>query len=177
MADMTETLGRAGLTLGEALAGEADLDRLRAALVRETVIRQVMADSGEDRRTVTDMLDAMRSMADEAVLDLMDGEPTTLHAGLQRYVDELEKRDELQPRDRVVDDLSTLLAYPWPVATGGPGQELEVERPDDETVIVKVGGQLVAGANHDDHGWAGMDLLETTARNVHRAVIEAAQRA
>ena len=73
-----------------------------------------MADAGVDRQTVTDMLDAMASMGQEAVLDLMDGEPTTLAAGLQRYVDELEKRDELQPRDRVVDDLSTLLAYPWP---------------------------------------------------------------
>jgi hypothetical protein len=118
MSDLTETLGRAGLTLGEALAGEVDLDVVRAALVKETVIRQVMADSGEDRRTVTDMLDAMRSMADEAVLDLMEGEPTTLHAGLQRYVEELEGRDELQPRDRVVDDLSTLLAYPWPGEAG-----------------------------------------------------------
>jgi hypothetical protein len=159
------------------IEGAADLAAVRAALVRETVIREVMVQTGEDRRTVADMLDATQSMGQEAVLDLMEGEPTTLHAGLQRYVDELEGRDELQPRDRVVDDLSTLLAYPWPVATGGPGQELEVERPDDETVIVKVGGRLVAGANHDDHGWAGMDLLETTARNVHRAVIEAAQRA
>lgn len=166
-----------GFDLEGWLAQTTELETVRAALVRETVIRQVMADSGEDRQTVTDMLDAMRSMAQEAALDLVEGNATSLHAAVQRYVEELEGRDELQPRDRVVDDLSTLLAYPWPVATGGPGQELEIDRPDDETVIVKVGGQLVAGANHDDHGWAGMDLLETTARNVHRAMIEAAQRA
>jgi hypothetical protein len=173
MADMTETLGRAGLTLGEALAGEEDLDRLQAALVRERVIREVMRESGEERQHVADMLDAMRSMADEAVLDLMEGAPTTLRAGLERYLEELRGRDELEPRDRVVNDLETLLAYPWPIATGGPGQELEIDRPDDETVIVKVGGTLVAGANHDDHGWAGMDLMVTTATNVHKAVTSA----
>jgi hypothetical protein len=106
-----------GFDLETWLAGTTELETVRAALVRETVIRQVMADSGEDRQHVADMLDAMRSMGQEAVLDLMEGEPTTLAAGLQRYVDELEGRDELQPRDRVVDDLSTLLAYPWPGET------------------------------------------------------------
>lgn len=96
------------------LLANLDLDRLQEALSRETVIRAVMADSGEDRRTVADMVDAMRSMGEEAVLDLMEGQPTTLHAGLQRYVVELAGRDELQPRDRVLDDLGLLLAYPWP---------------------------------------------------------------
>jgi nitrate reductase beta subunit len=104
--------------LAELLEG-ADLAAVRAALIRETVIREVMRDSGEDRQTVTDMLDAMRSMGEEAVLDLMEGEPTTLHAAVQRYVDELRGRDELQPRDRVVDDLETLLAYPWPGESEG----------------------------------------------------------
>jgi hypothetical protein len=97
-----------------AQASSDDLDRLQADFVREIVIRQMMADSGESREVVVEMIDAAASMADEAVLDLMDGEPTTLHAGLQRYVEELAGRDELQPRDRVVSDLETLLAYRWP---------------------------------------------------------------
>lgn len=95
-----------------------DLDVLQAELVRERVIRDTMAKTGEERQHVADMLDAMKSMADEAVLDLMEGEPTTLQAALQRYVDELNGRDELQPRDRVVSDLETLLAYQWPGHTG-----------------------------------------------------------
>lgn len=118
MSDLTETLGRAGLTLAEALAGETDLESVQAALVRERIIRQVAEESGEPRQVVADMVDAMRSMGDEAVLDLMEGEPTTLHAGLQRYVEELAGRDELQPRDRIVDDLGTLLAYRWPGEAG-----------------------------------------------------------
>lgn len=118
MPDLTETLGRAGVNLDEALAGEDDLERVQRALVRERVIRSVMAESGEPREVVAETLDAMKSMADEAVLDLMEGEPTTLQAALQRYVDELNGRDELQPRDRVVSDLETLLAYQWPVHTG-----------------------------------------------------------
>lgn len=104
--------------LGEMLAGAKDLEAVIKAVAREEVIRSAMAETGESRQIVTEMLDAMISMGQEAVLDLMDGEPTTLAAGLQRYVEELEKRDDLQPRDRVVSDLETLLAYPWP---GGEG--------------------------------------------------------
>ena len=170
MPDLTETLGHAGVNLDEALAGESDLDRVQAALVRERVIREVMRESGEERQHVTDMLDAMRSMADEAVLDLMEGAPTTLRAGLQRYVEELEGRDELQPRDRVVSDLGALLAYPWPVASAGPGQELEIRQPDDEHLEVWIGGREVASANHDEHGWSGMAAVQTTAENVHKAL-------
>lgn len=155
--------------IADTLAGVDDLEAVVALLAREQLIRETVAASGEERRHVEDMLDAMISMGEEAVLDLTEGNPTTLRAGLQRYVDELKGRDELEPRDHVVDDLETLLAYPWPIASAGPG--LEVERPDDETSIVKVGGQLVAGANYDDHGWAGMDLLETTARNVYNAAV------
>lgn len=136
MADMTDTLGRAGLTLGEALAEEENLDQLQAALVRERVIREVMRESGEERRHVEDMLDAMISMGQEAVLDLTEGEPTTLRAGLQRYVEELEGRDELQPRDRVLDDLSTLLRFPW------PGLVLDLQRHSGRLEIV-VGGEVV----------------------------------
>lgn len=53
-------------------------------------------------------------MGREAVIDLMDGKPTTLHAGLQRYLVEVAGRDELQPRARIIAELGMLLAYPWP---------------------------------------------------------------
>jgi hypothetical protein len=149
------------------LAEAEDLEAVRAALVKETVVREVMAKSGEPRDIVVDMIEAMKSMADEAVLDLMEGEPTTLRAAVQRYADELETQDEVLPRDRIVEELAMILGYPWSTSV-----ELEIERPDDETLTVKVGGELIAGANHDEHGWAGMDLLETTARNVHKAVMD-----
>lgn len=50
----------------------------------------------------------------EAVIDLMDGKPTTLRAGILRYLVEVAARDELQPRARILNELGMLLAYPWP---------------------------------------------------------------
>lgn len=100
------------------LAGEKDLDKVIRAVARERAIRDTMAETGETHEIVASVLDAAISMDQEAVLDLMDGEPTTLARGLARYVQELEGRDELQPRDRIVDDLGTLLAYPWPGEAG-----------------------------------------------------------
>lgn len=155
--------------LAEILEEAPDLDLVQAALIRERVIRDVMRDSGEERRHVADMLDAMASVSQESVEELTDGEPTTLRDALQRYMEGLEgDSDEEVFLGRVAGELATILNYPFP----GPSVELEVERPDDETLTVKVGGELIAGANHDDHGWAGMDLLETTARNVHKAVVD-----
>lgn len=158
--------------VAELLEGTSDLTAVRDALVKEEVIRKIMRDTGEPRDIVVDMIDAMKSMADEAVLDLMEGEPTSLRAALQRYVDELEKRDELQPRDRVVDDLSVLLNYRFRIASGGPGQELEIRQPDDEHLEVWVGCQEVAHANHDEHGWSGMEAVQATAEAVHRALVK-----
>lgn len=87
---MIETLGRAGLTLAEALGREDDLEAVKRAVIREAVIRSTMVKFDEDRATVTDMIDAMGSMGQEAVLDLTEGEPTTLADALSRYVDALE---------------------------------------------------------------------------------------
>jgi hypothetical protein len=157
MTGIYEAVGTAGISVAKALAAEPDLDLLQAALVRERVIRDVMRDSGEERQHVADMLDAMRSMADEAVLDLMEGEPTTLHAGLQRYVEELRGRDELEPRDRVVDDLETLLAYSW------PGKNLELEDDGPDYTVVKIGGNQVARVEHE--GGTGVEDAVTA---VHR---------
>lgn len=100
--------------LAEALADVTDIGKVVRAVVRETAIREMMAETGESREAVTTVADAAVSMDEEAVLDLMDGQPTTIGRALARYIDELEKRDELQPRDRIVGELDTLIRYPWP---------------------------------------------------------------
>lgn len=46
-------------------------------------------------------------------------------------------------------------------------QELEVRRPDDETLEVLIGGDVVMTANHDEHGWTGMEAVRDTARAVY----------
>lgn len=154
----------------ELIAQASDLDTVMRALVRERVIREGVADTGEDYQTVADMLDASISMDQEGVLDLVEGDATTLAAGLQRYVEELTGRDELQPRDRIVGELDSLLAYPWPIASAGPGQALEIRQPDDEHVEVWIGGREVASASHDEHGWSGMAAVQATAQEVHKAL-------
>ncbi len=106
--------------LRELMAQTDDLDKAQAALVRERVIRDAMRETGESREIVADMLDACVSMDQEAILDLVDGEPTTLHAALQRYVDGLESNAHSGNLDEVAADLNSLLAYPWP---GSPDAE------------------------------------------------------
>ncbi|MEV4197038.1 hypothetical protein [Micromonospora globbae] len=51
----------------------------------------------------------------------------------------------------------------------GADVTVTIERPDDEEIEVHVDGQVVASANHDDHGWSGMDAVERTALAVARA--------
>lgn len=165
----------AGLTydLDSVFRSVDDLDKAQAALVRERVIRDTMTKTGEDRRHVADMLDAMESMGQEAVLDLTEGEPTTLRAAVQRYVDDLEKAVAIVPGNpearamaEVVEGLSAILAYPFP----GPSVELEIKR-RDESLEVWVGGELVAQSDHDEHGQDGMDAMENASRAVHREVM------
>jgi hypothetical protein len=98
------------------LAGTENLDAVVRAVARERAIRATMAETGESREIVAEMADAMISMDHEAVLDLMDGEPTTLKAGLARYVQGLETLPESYDLtvQEVVDNLGTLSAYPWP---------------------------------------------------------------
>lgn len=117
MTDLDETLGRIGLTLGEALAEHGDLSRVVGALAREQVIRQVMTETGESREIVTELLDAAHAMSEEAVLELTEGEPTTLRNALERYVDNLTKlhgEDEDLRMGDVHMDLSALLGHHWP---------------------------------------------------------------
>lgn len=44
-----------------------------------------------------------------------------------------------------------------------------LRRPDDELLEVRIGRRLIAAANHDEHGWSGMDAVERTAVAVARA--------
>jgi hypothetical protein len=103
--------------LGVALACEDDLDAVGAALAREVAIRQVMAETGESREVVEEAVGAIDAMADEAVLDLCEGQPTTLGDALSRYVDGLPARwpdgADLD-QETVTGDLVALLSYPWP---------------------------------------------------------------
>lgn len=102
-------------SLVDALADVDDLEAVKRALIREQVIRETMRNSGEDRKTITDMIEAMDSTDRETVLDLTEGEPTTLRDALDRLVDELNGYEEETGDLRTVaDQLSALLAYPWP---------------------------------------------------------------
>jgi plasmid stability protein len=93
-----------------------NLDQAARALAREHAIRHGMSITGESREVVAEALDALDSMDQEAVTDLMDGEVTTLAAALQRYVEELERRDELIPTGRIITELAAILAYPYAAA-------------------------------------------------------------
>src|SRR5262245_17427178 len=100
--------------MADILASTEDLTRVQLALVREKASRDLMAQTGEGRGPVTEMVDAAASMDEEAVLDLMDGEPTTLADAVHRYVEEMQDWDELLPRDQILSELSAILDFPWP---------------------------------------------------------------
>lgn len=82
----------------------------------------------------------------EAVIDLMDGKPTTLHAGIERYRIEVAGRDELQSRDRILAELGMLLAYPWPGEH--PDLRASIEAYEDElaTAVALAPGDCEARA-------------------------------
>lgn len=118
---------KAGLSIRELMAGEDDLEPVKAALVREVTIRRVMAETGEPREVVVEAIDASDAMADEAILDLTEGEPTTLHDGLRRYIDDLAGRDWASSHEigAVLADLSALLNYRWPGPAATPPSAIE----------------------------------------------------
>ncbi len=220
-------------SLADALASVDDLEKVKTALIRETSIRYAMIETGESREIVTEMIDCIDSMGQEAVLELTEGEPTTLADALSRYVGTLAQsatEDETVRVIEVAGDLSALLVYPWPGVPDAealtreihetyvrlaprfgvemvPWDKLEeyqrqlalaivndliargtlskheqvtsadtalgIENPDDQTLIISVGGVEVATANHDEHGWAGMEAVQETAEAVHRALLAA----
>jgi hypothetical protein len=128
-----------------------DLDRLRDELVREQMIRQVMAETGESREIVAEMADAADSMGQEAVTVLTDGDPTTLHDALSRYVDGQMSLLNDDPNDEeartwaeVVGALSAILAYPYPDSTPEPAVVV-TEDPDVTRLLVSVTWRAPSG--------------------------------
>lgn len=167
--------------LATLLADDQDLDYVVRAVARERTIRQVMIQSGEGRAVVAEMVDAMDSMAQEAVLDLEEGEPTTMRAALQTYVAELNKRDpdgdELTPVARVSDELTMILNYPWSeeeerVQLHNPhyGLALHVVQQEFDRTEVRMGNNqhLVANVHHSGDD---ANAVREVAEAVHRATL------
>jgi len=172
---VTDCLVEHDVSLADALSAEPDLEAVKVAMIREYAIRHAMAETGEDRETVSDMIGAMESMDQEAVLELTSGAPTTLADGLQAYIDRLDIEALAISPEVLASDLHALLMYPWPeeeatIATHGANASvaLRVEQ-DDQELAVSVGGQKVA--TFQDLGDGDARLIEGTAEEVHRAVL------
>lgn len=104
------------------------------------------------------------------------------HWGLRYGVGLTEQQDHDYPwEDRSDGDLPLTRIYAHrvtstvyriePVADkpGATRPTVAIERPDDETIEIRINGDVVASANHDEHGWSGMDAVEATALAVARA--------
>lgn len=159
------------------LAEVPDLDMAMRALVRERAIRDTMAKTGEGRETVVDMINALQAMDQEAVLDLAEGEPTTLIDALARYVRILETWDEVIPRDRVAGDLDAILEYPWSgeeerIQLHHPhyGLDMKVETVEYGRTEIRMGGNrfLIANITHEADS---ADAVRETAQAVYRATL------
>jgi hypothetical protein len=144
----------------------------------EQAIRRAMAETGESREVVVEMMGALDSMDQEAVLVLTEGNPTTLKDALARYVRILGQGEVTL--DQVAGDLGAILEYPWrdeeallALHETHNGTRLYVERPDDETLEVRMGPNrwLVWEGNYDQLGSFGMGAAEDVARAVHRATL------
>lgn len=109
-----------------AVLEEADLEQATKALARETVIRHMVAETGEPREIVAEMVDAHASMDQEAVLDLTEGEPTTLRDALERYVENVRQNGVPAGAEY---DLEALLAYPYPEKVCDHGASVVRETP------------------------------------------------
>jgi len=145
--------------LADRLAKADDLEAVKRALVREELIRHAMTKTGETREIVESMMGAVESMDQEAVLDLMDGEPTTLVAAIARYAEELEGRGDFSPTAQIVTELGALLAYPW------PGLSLEIED-DNHWVAISVGGREVFRADRQDNTLPAVSDAATAVHGV-----------
>lgn len=162
------------------LAEVPDLDMAMRALVREKAIRDTMAKTGEGRETVVDMVEAMESMDREAVLDLAEGEPTTLIDALTRYVRILETWDEVVPRDRVAGDLDAILEYPWSgeeervqLHHPGYGLDLNIIEGENRDLEIRMGGSrfLIHTLNWEELGTSGQQAAEEAVHAVYRATL------
>lgn len=166
--------------VADMLAGIDDLDAASRAVEREREIRLGMARTGEGREVVAEFLDAQAAMDDEAVLDLTDGNPTTLVDALTRYLEELERRDELQPRARVAGELAAILAFPWPederrVQLHNPhyGLTLHIGQEENRDLVIRMGSNRweVARVNWEDAGSGGQLAAQAVAEAVYRATL------
>lgn len=157
-----------------------DLDSVARAVEREREIRIGMARTGEGREVVAEFLDAQAAMEDEGVLDLTDGNPTTLVDALTRYLEELEGRDELQPRARVAGELAAILAFPWPederrVQLHNPhyGLALHITEEENRDLVIRMGNNRheVARVNWEEAGSGGQLAAQVVAQKVYRATL------
>jgi hypothetical protein len=157
-------------SLADLMAQAPDLDAVKHALIREDGIRHVMSETGESREIVAEMVDSIDSMDQEAVLELTDGEPTTLAQGLATYIGELNFRlvnSSISRNDTIIRELSALLLYPWP---GVKSVDLRVEQGDEE-IDIWVGDHLAASSDHGEIGHAGMRVLGEAATAIHEAIV------
>ena len=44
-----------------------------------------------------------------------------------------------------------------------------IQRPDDESVVILVNGEVIAHANHDEDGWSGVAAVVNTALGIAKA--------
>lgn len=42
----------------------------------------------------------------------------------------------------------------------------EINRPDDETIIISLNGVKLGQYDHDQHGWAGMEAVESLVQTI-----------
>lgn len=47
---------------------------------------------------------------------------------------------------------------------------ITIKRPDEEHIEFYVGKKLVGDANHDEHGWSGMEATESLIRKMAKAL-------
>lgn len=167
-------------SLTDALTEVDDLDAVTRAVEREREIRLGMARTGQGREVVAEFLDAQEGMDREAILDLTDGQPTTLVDALTRYLEELERRDELQPRARVAGELAAILAFPWPederrVQLHNPhyGLALHISEEENRDLVIRMGSNRheVYRVNWEDAGSGGQRECQAVAEAVYRATL------
>lgn len=180
MINMGDTQGVVGKALADYLAAAPDLDQCQRAVEREREIRIGMHRTGEGREVVAEFLDAQEGMDREAILDLTDGQPTTLVDALTRYLEELERRDELQPRARVAGELAAILAFPWPederrVQLHNPhyGLALHISEEENRDLVIRMGSNRheVYRVNWEDAGSGGQLAAQAVAEAVYRATL------
>lgn len=159
------------------LSGVDDLDAVSRAVEREREIRIGMARTGQGREVVAESLDAQAAMDDEAVLDLTEGQPTTLVDALTRL---LETWNQNGVPDGAEYELAAVLTYPWPederrISLHSPhhGLALHTEHTPERDLVVKMGSNRweVARVSWEDAGSGGILAAEAVAEAVYRATL------